>query len=561
MRRALAMLTMVWCLAAAAEGATFHDYSDQALQSFLLKFWKGGDQYFHHTYPDNGSLTGYWTYANGWEAVMDNVERTSKREYYNWIETLYIGQNERGWGANYYDDLCWMTVALIRAYDLTGDTKYLDRAKSIFVDVQAAWDVSCCGSPSGGVWWDRAHTQKATASNAGAALVAARLFRRTGTQSYLDFARQVYNFWYQNMVNLSTGQVADHVTPAGEKVWWKFTYNEGLMIAAAMELNEATGEAPFLAQAYLFGSFVTSNEILSTAYGAVLHDGSSASCTGDCAQFKGPAVRALARLYAKDRTRSGYGSIVQASANGVWNLARKVSDTTFATSWGGPPEDLTEMTEQNSAVTALSRDAQLFQAYTPMTNLVFEAEEGVIHHIPLENIYVGFSGWGYLAAWNHDGQSVDFPLEFATAGTRTLRFRFAAGAGDATRTIRVNGVAAVSNLKFTGTGAWSSYGTMAQPLFLNAGKSVVSISFESGFGNQNWLNLDSMSIDGYTLPAPGKLTVSALRPNLVLNWNGLGTLQSGTAIDGPWADVTGNPASPATLAAPTFGARYHRLRQ
>src|SRR4051812_9484508 len=167
MKRALAILMVGWCLAGAARGATFHDYSDQALQSFLLKFWQGGDQYFHHTYPDNGGLTGYWTYANGWEAVMDNVERTSKRQYFNWIETLYIGQNERGWGADYYDDLCWMTMALIRAYDLSGDTKYLDRAKAVFVDVQAAWDVSCCGGVPGGVWWDRAHTQKATASNAG----------------------------------------------------------------------------------------------------------------------------------------------------------------------------------------------------------------------------------------------------------------------------------------------------------------------------------------------------------------------------------------------------------
>lgn len=555
---ALALLIL---LSFCPRAATFHDYSDQALQSFLLKFWKGGDQYFHHTYPDNGGLTGYWTYANGWEAVMDNVERTSKRQYFNWIETLYVGQNERGWGADYYDDLCWMTMALIRAYDLSGDSKYLDRAKAVFVDVQLAWDASCCGGAPGGVWWDRAHTQKATASNAGAAQAAAKLYRRTGSAAYLTFARQVYNFWYQNMVDLSTGQVCDHITPTGEKVWWKFTYNEGLMIGAAIELNEAIGEAPFLTQAHFFASFMVNNETLSTAYGAVLHDGTSAGCTGDCAQFKGPALRALARLYAKDRTRTSYGTIVQASAGGAWNLARKVADTTFATSWGGPPEDLTEMTEQNSAVTALSKEAQLFLPYATPTNVVFEAEEAVIHHIPLENIYGGFSGWGYLAAWNGNEQSVDFPVEFATAGARTIRLRFAAGAGDATRVVRLNGSAVASNLRFLGTGAWTAYSSVAQSISFPAGKSTLSIAFESALGSANWLNLDSMSIDGYTLPAPGKLTVSALRPNVVVSWSGLGTLQSASAVEGTWVDVQGNPASPATLPLATTGTRYYRLRQ
>jgi predicted alpha-1,6-mannanase (GH76 family) len=48
------------------------------------------------------------------------------------------------------------------------------------------------------------------------------------------------------MVNPVSFQVCDHINPDGTKVWWKFTYNEGLMIGASVELNEATGAAMYL---------------------------------------------------------------------------------------------------------------------------------------------------------------------------------------------------------------------------------------------------------------------------------------------------------------------------
>src|SRR5271169_6274235 len=121
---ALLLQTPACCFGQTA--ATYHNRADQALQSFLLKFWNGGSQYLGNTYPSDGSLTGYWTYAHGWDAVMDGVERTGGQQYSGWIESLYLGQNQRGWTDNYYDDECWMGTTLTRAYDLTGNTKYLN---------------------------------------------------------------------------------------------------------------------------------------------------------------------------------------------------------------------------------------------------------------------------------------------------------------------------------------------------------------------------------------------------------------------------------------------------
>ena len=95
---------------------TYHNRADQALQSFLLKFWSGGQQYLWNRYPNtNNQLTGYWTYAHGWEAVLDGVERTGRQQYYGLIDTFYVGQDERGWLVGYYDDECWMISALVHA--------------------------------------------------------------------------------------------------------------------------------------------------------------------------------------------------------------------------------------------------------------------------------------------------------------------------------------------------------------------------------------------------------------------------------------------------------------
>jgi len=78
-RLGLSVLFLVGLLAAnlrAQTAATYHARADQALQSFLVKFWDGGRQYLRSQFPSNGGQTGYWTYANGWDALLDGVERT-----------------------------------------------------------------------------------------------------------------------------------------------------------------------------------------------------------------------------------------------------------------------------------------------------------------------------------------------------------------------------------------------------------------------------------------------------------------------------------------------------
>jgi predicted alpha-1,6-mannanase (GH76 family) len=547
LRLSLVAWQLLGALSVSAQSAAeWHSRADLALQSFLLKFWSGGSQYLRNNYPDTGALTGYWTYANGFEAALDGVERTGGAQYRGWIEAFYEGQNRRGWFVDYYDDECWMTVALLRAHDLTGETKYLTTAKLLYGDIMAAWDGTCCGSVKGGVWWDRAHTQKAAAANAGAALAGARLYLKTRTPAYLDFARQVYGFWHTNMVNLSTYQVSDHINPDGTQVWWKFTYNEGLMIGAALDLHEATGDTNYLAHAHAHARFMINNEVANTGYGKVLHDGSNTGCAGDCAQFKSPAYRHLLRLYERDTSKTEYLNVLRASANAVWNLSRNPSLNLFSISWTGPATATAGMQEVNAACAVLNRYAQLVGPYpgTNFSSARFEVEDATLKSVLLEANYGTYSGWGYAAGWNGAGE-IEFQVVCPTTTTRTLSIRYAGGAGNASRLVRVNGQTFQANRTFTGTGSWSAYATNVFGVSLPAGTNSVALVYDASKGSGNWLNVDQLLVSDMAVLPIQINQIQATAPGVVaLNWSAFSggryrVQQRGVLGEGTWTDASG----------------------
>ncbi|MBF9253566.1 hypothetical protein I2I11_09700 [Pontibacter sp. 172403-2] len=330
----------------AQTAADYHKRADVLLENYLLKYWDGN-------YIRN---TGEWTYIHGMDAVIDGAERTGKQKYYGLIETFYEAQDRRhGWLNDYYDDENWFVLTLIHAYDVTGEKKYLDKAEEVYNDIMGnAWDNSCCGETTGGLWWNKAKTQKATAANAGAVISGLQLFKRTKNKAYRDFATKVYDFWWENMVDKTTYQVCDHMNTDGTKVWWKFTYNEGLMIGASLEMYNVHEKVSYLFNARNIADFMVSNETVATAYGPVLSDGNSSQCSGDCWQFKAPGYKYLMQLYLKDRKKNVYLSVLKGSVDALWNLARN-SENSVGVDWTGPTSsDACNDRTQNAAALAMS---------------------------------------------------------------------------------------------------------------------------------------------------------------------------------------------------------------
>jgi len=489
----------------------YHQRADALLENYLLSYWDGN-------YIRN---TGEWTYIHGMDAVIDGAERTNKQKYYGLIETFYDAQDTRhGWFNDYYDDENWFVLTLIHAYDVTGNSKYLNKAEEIYADIQnTAWDNGCCGEIKGGLWWNKAHTQKATAANAGAVISGLKLYKRTNKVAYRDFAKQVYDFWWANMVDKTTYQVADHINPDGTKVWWKFTYNEGLMIGASLEMYNTFQKTSYLSGARKIADFMINNETVSTAYGKVLSDGNAEQCSGDCWQFKGPAYRYLMQLYLEDKNKNVYYEVLKASVDALWNLAR-TSNNSVAVDWAGPSASsaINDRT-QNAAAQAMSLFAKQNGLY-PKVNTPpgqYEAENATIRGVMLEANQPGYSGWGFLGGWQENGKFVKFEVNNSSAGSKTVTLKYAAAAGDAYRNISVNGIP-VTNLRFPGTSGWNKYATTIFNYNFPAGTSTIQIDYQS-----NYLNLDNITLtETQSLPVTDyHQQADALLENyLVRYWDG-----------------------------------------
>jgi len=565
--RIIALLAFPLASCFAQTSAQYHQRADQALQSFLLKFWSGGSHYLLDAYPTDGKNTGYWTFAHGWDAVMDGIERTGGQQYAGWIETFYLVQNQSGWIDGYYDDECWMGNALTRAYDLTTNQTNLAQAASLYADIMGGWDTGCCGGTPGGLWWDKAHTSKATAANAGAALLGARLAIRAGNSTYLSFAEKVYGFWYTNMVDPSTYEVCDHFQTNGTKVWWKFTYNEGLMIGASIALYQATGDSSYLAKADNIANFMIANEVIATTNGSVLYDGDNSGCGGDCHEFKGPAYRYLMQLYTNNITKVQYSSVLNSSANAIWNSALNSTSLIFSVNWAGPPQTNADEAQDNAACIALNRRAEESGPY-PGSGIPpnqYEAENATLHNLGVEALYGAFNGWAYVAGWNANGQSIDFTVTVPSAGVCALAFRYAAGAGNASRVISVNYVNAYTNQSFANTGSWSVYSTNVVTVTLAAGVNDVSIAYNSNYGNGNYLNLDNLTVIPLQIVMSGTEVPSG---TVHLSWNTVPGLRyrvqsAPNFTSGPWTTL-GSPLTAATTSLTfddtntTIAARFYR---
>jgi predicted alpha-1,6-mannanase (GH76 family) len=342
--------------------ATAHERADRSLDALLSNFWNGDEQYLNALSPSNGSITGYWTFAQAFDAVLDGVERTDGQGYSEWIETFYDGREARGWLVGFFDDEAWMTLALIRAHDLTGEAEYLDQAMIIYQDIiDEGWDETCCPGHAGGIWWDKAHTQKATASNGGPVIAGVRLWERTDNSMYLDFAEQVYQFWWDHMVNQESFEIFDHMDPDGSRAFGDLTYNHGLMISAALALHRATGQAHYLDEAHGFGDYLSSAPIEQSSVGPVLHDDLGTECEGDCAAWKGIGFRYLVELLAHDPNHENaaqYRDVLESSVEAMWTLARNDSDL-FGAFWEGPVPTTAGVEAQGSAAMALNLYAKL----------------------------------------------------------------------------------------------------------------------------------------------------------------------------------------------------------
>ncbi|GHO87511.1 glycoside hydrolase family 76 protein [Dictyobacter formicarum] len=482
------LFTLVFGITTLPAHAFTSSDADTAMQTYVNTFYDSNAKYFYYD-TSHSKYNDFWKEAISWDIVMDAYQRTNSATYRQMIDDVYDGfmarnsdmstacntSNSFTLSNNYNDDIGWWAKASIRAYEITGESRYENCAKRLFDSIYAYWDTSTYG---GGIWWTRTNpTQKNVATNAPAAITAAKLAVDLPDNSYLSKAEAIYS-WVKSTLTNGSGTVYDDYD-SGTLHTWQFTYNYGTFIGAADALYHDTNTSSYLTDA----ENAANTSMTAVTQNGILQD----EGTGDGGGFKGIYARYVAEL-ATTYHQSQYLSFLQKNATVAWSN-RRSPDNLINTNWTTEAPSGTIETHAAGSAVAILQDV-------PVDNITaYQAENGTLHSLSTEAIYSGYHGTGYVAGWNKDGQWVDFSVSVPTSGAYRLILRYAGGAGNASRYIYANGKGVVNNLSFPGTGSWSSYSTVTvYNVNLNAGSNTISVIYNSSLGSKNWLNLDELTV-------------------------------------------------------------------
>jgi len=441
-------------------------------------------QGFYNTTTGLWDTAGWWNSANALETTIDYCRLTDSLAYRGNLFNTFE-KNKRGNFLNeFYDDEGWWALTWIKAYDLTGEQRYLAMAKTIFTDMKGGWDSTC----GGGIWWSKQRRYKNAIANELFLAIAAKLHLRTpgdaGAGSYLDWAQREWN-WFKNtgMINrdnLINDGLDSTCKNNGQLTW---TYNQGVILGGLVDLYRINQDGSLIRQAQA----IADATIRLLAPKGILREPCEPDCGKDGPQFKGIFMRYLGDLYQVTQ-QPAYEDFIVRNADSLWLQCRNDANQ-FGLSWAGS-FDSADTARQSAAIDALN--AALVVTTEEFT---YQAENGILHQLITEAIYTGYHGSGYVAGWNREGQWIDFKVNAASMRNYTLTFRYAAAGGNASRYIYVNGKSIADNQIFLGTANWSSWNTVTVlNVSLNAGVNTISVIFNREKGSRNWLNLDELTI-------------------------------------------------------------------
>jgi predicted alpha-1,6-mannanase (GH76 family) len=301
------------------------------------------------------ATTGWWQSANALSAVIRYTRHTGDQQHHARVTERTFKHAQRAhpnFINMFFDDCGWWGLAWVDAYDLTGESRYLDAARTIFAHNQTGWDGTC----GGGVWWNTERTYKNAVTNELFFTLAALLHQRTpGDQEYLSWALRGWEWLAARALIGPDGLINDGLTAGcvnnGGPTW---TYNQGVVLGGLAALYDITGDRDYLAH----GEFVADATVsrLTSPQGILTELCEPANCNSDQSQFKGIFARHLHEFYLRSGKRA-YRDFLLANADSIWDNARNPADQ-LGLRWGGP-FDQADASRQSSALQALIAAAAL----------------------------------------------------------------------------------------------------------------------------------------------------------------------------------------------------------
>jgi predicted alpha-1,6-mannanase (GH76 family) len=279
---------------------------------------------------------GWWNSANILESLID-FNCIAHQDFTKCLNNLYI-KNVHVFRGHFimghsFDDNEWWGLVWLKAYDMTGDKRYLRVSKGIFNDmVKRAWDNKC----DGGIRWADNIWYKNAITNELFMELAARLALEPADSVkrdyYLQWAIKDWN-WIKNsgMINkdaMINDGLDNKCLNNGGFAW---SYNQGVILGGLKDLYLLTGDSVYLKEAKTLAN--SSMKHLSNGRGILTEPGDNKP-NHDKNQFKGIYIRYLAMLniQLKDNNIKDF---ILSNADYTWQHARS-AENWFDFYWGGP---------------------------------------------------------------------------------------------------------------------------------------------------------------------------------------------------------------------------------
>jgi predicted alpha-1,6-mannanase (GH76 family) len=316
----------------------------------------GALQRWYRPWTGRWRSTGWWNAANALTAVITYTQRSGDDQYRHVIGLSFTAarRKHRDYVNSFFDDNGWWGLAWVAAYDLTGEGRYLDAARTIFANMVTGWDDTC----GGGVWWNTDRKYKNAITNELFLTLAARLHQRCdGENEYLQWAQREWDWFAARGLIGESGLVNDGLTNAcvnnGGVTW---TYNQGVVLGGLSALYEITGEREYLAQGEAIadaaiGQLITPDGPAAAGILIEPDELGTDPKDKDRPQFKGVFMRNLYDLN-RHSARPAYTAFIQANARSIWDRNRNDRNQ-FGLHWAGP-FDQADACRQSSALDALN---------------------------------------------------------------------------------------------------------------------------------------------------------------------------------------------------------------
>lgn len=307
-------------------------------------------QLLHYAYPVDAEADApfhYWWNAHAIDAAIDAWERTGDDADLARAQELRENLTLRNGDSlfnDFFDDMGWFALALLRLADAAGDDTALEDAIALHDHI---WDLGWSTQGGGIVWEKGQYHYKNTPANGPFVIAGHRLHRATGEPRFLDRARDSLRWWEDTLV-APDGFVYDGINRNRDGAIdtdWRFTYNQGLYVGACVEEFRTDGDPARLRLA----ARTIDVSLAELTDGPVFRpDGDG----GDAGLFAGIFYRYAGQLLAETEHADLAEFIASSTATLFENQYRGDGTLLAGDDWSAPAPARTDLSTQLTAVMA-----------------------------------------------------------------------------------------------------------------------------------------------------------------------------------------------------------------